>query len=101
MALLVYTIVFKLIIINKPFQKQRRANIAIHFMNPVLFINQNQTKTRKQWTNIPYEYRHSILQQKTSKPNWAALQELYSMTKWDLFQEYKDGSTYENQSMID
>ena len=58
-------------------------------------------RKRKLESNIPNEYKWANPQESINKLNLASMwMVLYAMIKWDLFQECKVGSTYENKPGI-
>ena len=65
-------------------------------MGLILPWYQNQQRLYKEWkpqTNLSHEHRSKNPQQNTSKVNPATYKKFIHMTKWNLFQTCKGGST--------
>ena len=95
----------ELMVILKCFRENRRwGNSQTHFMRPALFWYKSQDKTLEEKETIGHLPRWIYTKNLSSKilGTWIQqhiLKGSNTMTKWDFFLGYKNGSTHTNQSM--
>lgn len=95
----------ELMLILKLFQENRRwGNTQTHFMRPASFWYKSEDKDARREGNYRPPSLMNIYEKLTTKilGTWIQqhiLKGSNTMTKWDFFPGYKNGSTYTNQSI--